>query len=802
MERYKNSSLSPKERTDDLISKMTLEEKVSQLLCIMIVGEPSDTLSRFPYGVGEIGVFGGGTNARETLETNKKIVECVLKSPNSIPPVIHIEALTGLVGPESTVFPSAIGLAATFSADTVKKMGEIIRSQMLASGFRRALSPVMDVGRDPRWGRIGETYGEDPTLASEMSVAFVKGLQGDDLAKGIATTGKHFLGYSLSDGGLNMASCPIPSRDLREVYAKPFQAAITEADMVTIMNSYGSVNGELVTISKHILTDLLRDEMGFDGAVVSDYMSIQHVPQHRLASDMTEAGIMALKAGLDIECPFPASYFNLIGAVKSGKLDESYIDKAVRRVLEAKFKLGLFENPYPFEELFEEAYTNPENVKHSLKVAQESIVLLKNDNVLPINKNVKKIAVIGPHADSLRLLFGCYTYPAALEMDIGRAKGEMAGMGGASSEMGQPEEDDGFVQSEPMAESEVLREHELVTEALEKMLRGKTPTILESIRAKFSNAEVVYEAGCEIAGNDQSGFGDAIAAAENADVVIMTAGGKYGWGRNCTIGEGIDCDDIGLPGVQEKLAIALHKTGTPCILVHLDARPLSSAYISDNFAAILENWFPGTTGGEALAAVLSGEYNPAGRLPVTVARNAGQIPTFVGQKIGNSYFTEGMNMVLARYCDNKKTPLHYFGEGLSYSKFEYSNLSLSNTTTPDGEIEVTFDVKNIGEVDGDEVAQMYVSDLIASMVRPYMEFAGCCRVFLKSGEKRTIRFTARTDQFAFINKNGKWVVEEGEMQVMVGGSSSNLPLIGQFKIEGTAVINPIKRGFYATAEIV
>jgi len=803
MKNYKNPELPVKERVDDLVARMSVEEKVSQLFCMMVRGEPSAMLGRFPFGVGEIGIFGGGDTAREMMEQNKKIVDYVIEhTPHNIPPMIHIEAITGLVGPETTVFPSAIGLGATFAPETVQEMGDIIRKQMISSGFRRALSPVMDIGRDPRWGRIGETYGEDPTLASAMSVAFVKGLQGDNLKEGVAATGKHFLGYSLSDGGLNMASNPIPERDLREVYAKPFQAAITEADLVTIMNSYGTVNNDLVTISEHILTDLLRGELGFDGAVVSDYMSIQHVPQHRLAADMEESAVLALKAGMDVEMPFPASYSGIIKAVKMGQLDEAYVDKAVRRVLEAKFKLGLFENPYPFEDLFEAAYTNTQNREHSLKTARESIVMVKNDGILPLSKKIKKIAVVGPHADSLRLLFGCYTHPAALEMDLGRAKGEMAGMGGADQMAGGAPVDDGFVQSEPMQGSGVLKEHTLVTEALEKLLRGKTPTILESLKSKNSEIEITYSMGCEIAGTDQTGFDEAVKIAKDADVVIYTAGGKYGWGRNCTVGEGIDTDHIGLPDVQEKLAKQLHATGTPCIMVHMDARPLSSEFISTNYAAVLENWFPGSTGGDAIADVLFGDYNPAGRLPVTIARNTGQIPIHIGQKIGNSYFTDGMNMKLARYTDSEKTPLHYFGEGLSYTTFEYSNLEISGDTTSNGTVDMTFNVTNTGAVDGDEVTQLYVSDLLASMVRPALEFAGCHRVFLKARETKKIRFTVRADQFAFMNKNDDWVVEQGEMLVQIGGSSTNLPLEGKFNIEDSAVIDPQKRGFYAKSEVV
>ncbi|MDR1640409.1 MAG: glycoside hydrolase family 3 C-terminal domain-containing protein [Clostridiales bacterium] len=797
MDSYKDSSLPIVERIEDLMSRMSLEQKVAQLQCMMSMGsDPSMTLQYFPHGIGEIAVFGGGKTAKETAENNCKIVDYVLQKPLGIPPIIHIEALTGLVGPETTVFPSAIGLGATFAPDTVREMGDIIRKQMLATGFRQALSPVMDVARDPRWGRIGETYGEDPTLAAEMSVAFTKGLQGSDLTEGVAVTGKHFLGYSVTEGGLNMASSPIPARDLLEVYAKPFQAAITEADLQSVMNTYGTIDNEMVIVSKSILNDLLRDEMGFKGMVVSDYMSINRVPEHRLSKDMAEAGIMALKAGLDVECPVPRGYGkNLVEAAQSGDLDVAYIDQAVRRVLETKFKLGLFENPYPHEELFNDAYSNPAFRAQSLKSARQSIVLLKNDGILPLSKNVKKIAVVGPHADSLRMLFGCYTHPASIEMDLGRSKGEMAGLAGPS--MQQEPDDDGFIQSDQMLGSRVLKEHQLVTQAMEDMLRGKTPTILEAIRTKCHDAEIAYAVGCEVAGQDKRQFDDAIEAVKNADVAIMTLGGKYGWGLNCTIGEGIDSDNIGLPGIQEEFAREILNVGTPCVLVHMDARPLSSEFCADHMNAIVENWFPGTTGGEALADVLFGDYNPAGRLPVTAARNAGQIPIHVGQKIGNSYFTNGLNMILAKYVEGSKMPLFHFGEGMSYTTFEYSNLIVTNCVPADGIAQICFDVTNTGNIDGEEVAQLYVSDLAASMVRPYMEFAGSKRFFLKAGDTKSLQFDVRADQFAFLDHESKWVVEAGQMAVMVGGSSKNLPLHGVFEIQNSAVIQGKNRGFFA-----
>jgi beta-glucosidase len=652
----------------------------------------------------------------------------------------------------------------------------------------------MDVARDPRWGRIGETYGEDPTLNAEMSVAFTRGLQGEDLKTGVVVTGKHFLGYSFGDGGLNMATNPIPPRELREVYAKPFQAAITEAGLQSVMNSYGTIDNEVVIGAKHILTGLLRDEMQFQGVTVSDYMAIDWLVTRKVSPDIAHAGIAALEAGLDIECPMPKGYTGtLVNA------DIALIDRSVRRVLETKFKLGLFENPYPFEADLAAAYSNPANMEHSLKAARESIVLLKNDGILPLPKNTKKIAVIGPHADSIRLLFGCYTLPAGVEMGMSRSMGEMAGLDGLA---GMAPADDGFVPADLMEGCEVRKERDDVRYALQAMFGSVTPTIVASVKSKCPGAQVTYAKGCEVAGTDKSMFKEALDAARNADVVILTIGGKYGWGDTCTIGEGIDNDDIGLTGVQEELAKELYAIGTPTVIVHMDARPLSSEFIKEHFPAIIENWFPGISGGAALADVLFGDYNPAGRLPATAARNAGQIPIYAGQKNGNSYAAGRHGFVLARYNEGTKEPLFYFGEGKSYTTFEYANLKVTNRVSAGGAAEISCDVKNTGKIDGEEVVQLYVSDELATMLRPYREFAGCKRIAVKAGETKTVRFTLRADQFAFLDRDMRWVVEQGEMGVMIGASSEDIRLKGSFQIENTQIIEGHRRGFYAKAEVV
>lgn len=795
MDIYENASLSPEERAKDLLARLTPEEKLAQLQCMMAVGDPALTLGSFEHGVGEISVFAPFGTAMDVAEANRRIIEYVMERGKGIPPIIHMEALSGVISPEATIFTSAIGIAATFDPEALHDAMDTVRRQMVASGYRRALSPVMDVARDPRWGRIGETYGEDPTLCARMSVAFTKGLQCDDHSDGVAATGKHFLGYGKSEGGLNIASNEIPPRELREVYAKPFQAAITDGDMLSIMNSYGNIDGDMVIGSRAIMTDLLRGEMKFRGAVVSDYKSVDKLIDLHVCSDPATAGIEALTAGLDVECPMPFGFTDaLLSAIQEGRLSEEVLDGAVYRVLLTKFELGLFENPYPRVEELENAYHNPDNRQKSLEMARKSIVLLKNDGVLPLPKTGKKIALVGPHADHLRLMFGGYTYPASVEMRVARSMSEMAGMDGFNNPnlaKFRPK-NDSFVQSNPFTGSEVLREHAAATAKIQELYGDITPTLAAAMR-DASDCEIVYTKGCEVAGDDRSGFDEAVRSAREADYVVLAVGGKYGWGKHCTIGEGIDCDQIGLPGIQAELARMICETGKPCVVVHMDARPLSDVYLSEHASAILECWFPGMTGGTAIAEVLFGDCNPAGRLPVTIARNVGQIPIYNGQKPGNGYHS---GMVLSRYCNSSLSPLFYFGHGLSYTKFAYDGLDISC----DGKCAVIqCKVRNEGSVAGDEVVQLYVTDELASMVRPFKEFAGFKRVSLTPGEEKTIRFECAFNQFAFLDKQMHWTVEAGEMCVQIGGSSEDLPLKGSFTIPNTFEVAGHERKFYAEA---
>lgn len=788
-------------KIEELVKSMTLEQKIAQLQCELSFGTKV-TAEQYPHGLGEVGLLAGASKnelKEVILASSKELAE----KANGIRPIFHIETLTGASLREADVFPSAIGFGASFDPEMVEKCVEIIRDQTLAVGYKQSLSPVLDVCRDPRWGRVGETYGEDPTLNAMIGTAYVKTLQGKEGDNRLSATGKHFLGYGFSSGGINMATCMASDRELREVYAKPFQAAITEADLMSIMNSYGTIDGEMVISSKKIMTDLLRDEMEFEGMVVSDYASIEHLLDHRLVSDLAEGGREALIAGLDIECPKPVGFKteDLMNAVKSGELDEKYIDRAVLRILKVKEKLGLIaENDNDTKEInIDTVFYNEKNRKQSLGAGHKSIVMLKNDGVLPLEKEKQKIAVIGPHADNKRLLFGCYTFAAGTDMMIGGSLADQAGMESSVDDLSKGMD---IQEDVPKYEgSTVEKSNEGALKAVEA-LYPFTNTFLKSLKEKNPAAEVSYVKGCEVAGTDRSEFQQAISLAEDADVVFMALGGKYGWGGSCTIGEGIDADDIGLSGVQEELALKIIETGKPVVIVHMDARPLSSVALEEKASAILECWFQGTIGGDAIADVIYGDYNPAGRLPITVPKNTGQIPVYASQYVGNSYYSEEAPTVSARYVDSTPRPLYYFGYGLSYTEFSYSDLTIKEDKVPaNGEVKISCKVKNIGKCDGEEVVQLYVSDLKASMLRPYKEFAGCKRLALKAGEEKTVEFTFRADQFAFIGKDDKWIVEEGDMQVMIGGSSENLELTGNFYITNTAEVRPAHRGFYAKTTV-
>lgn len=781
----------------EVLQSMTLKQKIAQLQCALLLGTPAGP-DDFPDGVGELALMPVPMPTEALTAAVSQTDKNVTASGKGIPPLMHVETLTGVSAPGATVFPTAIGLGATFDPETVGHVATVIHDEMQALGYTQALAPVLDVCRDPRWGRTGETYGEDPTLNAMIGTAYVKALQGEKGDK-LCATGKHFLGYGMSAGGINMATCVIPPRELREVYAKPFQAAITEGGLLSVMNSYGTVDGEMIIGSKHILTDLLRKEMEFDGIVVSDYASIEHLVDHKLAPDIASAGLMALRAGLDVECPQPVGYQtdSLLNAVHEGRISEEEIDQAVLRVLRVKQELGLLGG---HEKRASSEYGTEAAREISLEAARKSIVLLKNNGTLPLEKKPQRIAVIGPHADSVRLLFGCYTFAAGADMMIGGSLADQAGMESSVEDMAQALQ--ARAEAARFPGSTVERDNPAAM-AMVSASYPHTPTLVEALRDQAPMIEFDHVQGCDIAGNDRSGFEAALEAARQADVVLMTLGGKYGWGGSCTIGEGIDSDRIGLPGVQEELALAIAETGKPLVLIHMDARPFSSVPLDERAAAILECWFPGTSGGRSIAEVLFGEFSPAGRLSMTALRSTGQIPIYHSQYTGNSYFSKYTPTSSCRYVDSTPEPLYCFGHGLSYTRFEYRDIRVSAPEiSSHGEVTISCHVKNVGERVGEEVVQLYVSDDLASMLRPFREFAGCARLNLRAGEEREIRFIVRADQFAFIGADDRWRVEAGHMTAWIGSSSENLPLQSGFTITDTAEIRPARRGFFARSEII
>jgi beta-glucosidase len=792
---YKNPDIAIERRVDDLLSRMTLTQKIAQLSGVMSMGGTLDKMEQqLADGIGEIAVLLGG----ETLAGTAHMVETVQKflteeTALGIPAIFHIEALSGGVFTGATNFPVAIGLGATWDPEKVQAMGDVIRKQMKAVGIRHALSPVMDIARDLRWGRIGETYGENPTLCAQMAVSFVKGIQGEDLREGIAATSKHFLGYGLSEGALNMARSSITRRELREAFGKPFEAAIRKANLATVMNSYTTIDNDPIIISKAILTDLLRDEMGFTGLTISDYFSINRVKDiYKITDNYTEAGILAMEAGMDMELPVPVAYnADFREAVKRGDLDVEVLDTAVRRVLELKFKLGLFENPYPDPEEIDSVFHQIADDELSYKLAAESIVLVKNEgNFLPLDSGEGKIAMIGPNADSVRNVFGNYTHPAFLEMAL-----EM------------PPEMSEFMSTMPSsAGPEAMQQAPPPMPPLDQLLRMMYPTVntvLEAIEAAFGAENVSYAEGCGIMDQDRSGFNEAMDCARQADIVLMVMGAKNGHvARNCSIGEALDSTTIGLPGVQEELIKAIHSTGKPIVLVHMSARPLCSEWVSRNIPAILEVWHSGQSGGTAIADVLFGKVNPGGKLPFTVIKHSGLIPCYADRQNGSDYNDRGSLPIFidGGYINESGAPLYPFGHGLSYTRFRISELELSDKVVPaSGAVEISCQVANIGDREGDEVVQLYVSDRYASMTRPNKELAGFKRVTLKPGEKCKVTFTLYSNQLAFLNTKMQWVVEEGDVDLFIGASSCDEAVKGSFRISDTVTLPDSSREYFAQA---
>ncbi len=804
MERYRDKTLSARERAADLLGRMSLDEKMAQLQCYMPRGEHTDDFGpAFPFGVGEVSCLEmrGLDTAEKAARLQRTLQRVVIgNSPHGIPAIFHIEGLCGLPVQGAVSFPCGLGRGASFDPELEEQIGRAVSGQAAALGATHVFAPVLDVSRNPRFGRHGESYGESPALVSALGAAYARGVH-DKSGKRVNTesVAKHFVGSHDNQAGIHGSAAAIPPRALRETYARPFAAAIDEGGLRGVMPCYNAVDGVPVSGDEVMLTGLLRGELGFDGVTVSDYTAIENmVTIQKLCASRTDAGLMALRAGMDAELPAVACYnAELRDRFASGAADTALLDRAVRRVLETKFRMGLFESPYaPEGGAFDEAYRRPEDRALSRRSALESLVLLKNNGALPLTREPGRVAVIGWHAGTIRSMFGGYTHMSMAE----GARGDVATMAGVEAEdtarRGEhPRYPGTFVTDEAPLRAGY--------EAIARAFYPQVKTLYEQLRETFPRSDVRYAYGYDYAGTDERGFAEALALVRESDLAILTLGGKHGTGFTCTTGENVEAADIGLPPAQEKF-LRLARDVCPVLIgVHLDGRPISSDAADACLDAILEAWSPAEFGAEAICDVLTGVYNPSGRLPVTVARCAGQTPIHHDHENGSGYRRDTSN-ALPGYVTCPYTPRYPFGFGLSYTAFTYERLAVEKDAYKPGEdVAVTVRIANTGPCFGTETVQLYVQDVEASTVRPALELAGAKRVALAPGARAAVRFVFPVTQLALVGRDMRWRVEKGLVRVLAGPSSDTLPLTGSFAITEDRILPSGRhRGYYARAELV
>ncbi len=758
---YRDASLPAADRVEDLLARMTMEEKVAQLGAVGV--DRVLTNRRFSSrkakgvlgnGIGQITRAAGrpGVTPGQAVAVIRDIQKFLrARTRLGIPAMFHEECLTGVMAGGATTFPQAIGLASTWNPDLMREVATVIRRQMRELGGEHGLAPVLDVVRDPRWGRTEETLGEDPYLVARMGTAYIEALQGEDPSTGVAATAKHFAAHGFPQGGRNCAPVHVGAREFREIFLFPFEAAVKEAKTRSVMNAYHEVDGVPCAADRKLLTGILREEWGFEGIVVADYGSIRRLEVlHRVAANAKEAAVMALEAGIDIELPRVDCYGEpLLEAIREGLISEATVNESVRRVLRSKFEIGLFERPGVGAKRPPDVLDMPRDRILARRAAQQSIVLLKNERRLPLKKSVKSIAVIGPNADSVRNIFGDYAYTAHV------------------------------------SEKNALR----------------VATVLEGIRRKLSKRTAVnYVKGCELTGTEKKGFREALDAARKSDVVIAVVGDRSGLRGLDTSGEGRDRSSLDLPGVQGELVEELGKTGKPLVLVLVNARPVTMGKYAHCCRAIVEAWLPGEEGGNAVADVLFGDMNPGGKLPVSFPQDVGQIPVHYNR--GPTGFAPYVGTETAPPSAVAPKAVFPFGHGLSYTKFRYSRLAISpKRCGPGNEIIVRLRVANAGKQKGDEVVQLYVRDEVASVARPVKELKGFQRVTLDRGEAKTVTFSLSAEQLAFYDADMRLVVEPGVFKVMIGASSEDIRLEGSFEVTGQAKVVTSRRRFFTAAEV-
>jgi beta-xylosidase len=764
---YRDPALPVDGRVADLLARMTLEEKVAQLGSVwafQIVGIGTLDLEHaaelIGRGIGQITRLAGATNltAPEVAALHNEVQRYLVEQTRmGIPAIVHEESLHGLLSRDAPCFQQSIGAAAAWDPGLVEAMATTIRRRMLMTGARHALAPVLDVTRDPRWGRIEETYGEDPYLAAELGCAYIRGIQGPSLEDGVLATGKHMVGHGLAEGGLNQAPVHVGPREVRDEQLFPFEAAIREAGLASVMPAYCDVDGVPCHASHELLTTVLRDAWAFDGIVASDYVGVHMLStQHKLTTDLSVVAEMALRAGVDAELPSTVVFGEpLLRALADGRIEEDLIDDTVSRVLRMKFRLGLFERPYvdaPLAANLVDLATDETRIAHEL--ARRSLVLVQNDGVLPLRADLRRVAVIGPIAASARDLLGDYSHLLHIE-----TLREMREQGNA---LGFPLTD------------EIVAADELA---------GRQ-TILDAIEGQLSGAEVCHARGTGIHDGSDAELAAAVALVRSCEVAIAVLGERSGLTDDSTTGEFRDRRDLGFSGRQQELLQAVVATGTPVVLVVVSGRPLAIEWAARHCAAILLAWVPGEAGPDTIARALTGDDNPGGKLPVSMPRNVGQVPVSY-----RHHPTGGRSNPKGDYVDGPTTPLWPFGFGCSYTTFEVSNLRLDrqHVSTEDGEVTISVDVLNVGQRAGDEVVQLYARDEEATVARPVLELRGFRRVTLTPGELRTVAFRLSAEQFAYVGADYRRVIEPGRITLFVGSSSVDLSLTVSLELVGPTI---------------
>ncbi len=757
---YRDVRLSVERRVDDLLGRMTLEEKVAQMQSFWLQGkstitdsttgrfDPAHATRWFRVGIGRIERPSEGHGARAEAEYTNAIQRWVRDSTRlGIPVLFHEEALHGLAGSEATSFPQAIALASAWNRELVDRVFTTVAAETRARGAHQVLAPVVDVAREPRWGRIEETYGEDPYLASQLGVAAIRGFQGAGRLTGatpsmpsdrVIATLKHMTGHGQPESGTNIGPAPLGENTLRNYFFPPFEAGVKEAHAGSLMPSYNEVDGVPSHANVWMLRDVLRGEWGFDGTIVSDWNGISDlVTRHHVAADTADAARLALAATVDVALPDIAAYAPLVDLVKAGRVSRRSIDAAVRRLLRAKFALGLFENPYVDAARADSISGAVAHRALALDAARQSIVLLKNDGgALPLNVDrFRRIAVIGPHAGEV--LLGGYAGEPRYSVSI--LEGIRHRASGATVEY---------------AEGVRLTEDSTFTTAPQPHLGS----VLSA--ARWQELRVVL--GDSVF--NERRIVEAVALARDCDVAIVVVGDNEMTSREAWAEDHLgDRSSLGLVGQQEELVHAIQATGKPVVLVLINGRPLSIPRLAASAPTIVEGWYLGQETGTAIAEVLFGDVNPSGKLPVTVARDVGQLPMFYNHKPS----------ARRGYLFDETTPLWPFGYGLSYTSFTYGAPRVAaSRIAAKGGTTLTVDVTNSGSRDGDEVVQLYVHARVSRVTRPVMELRGFERVSLKPAETRTVSFTIDSKTLGYYGQGNKWVVEPGAFDLMVGGSSA------------------------------